>query len=317
MNTSIPFISGRQVAEALDFRSVAAVLGEAFASLATGGAAVHPRQRTDCRDLRLSTMGAVWAERGVAGVKVYPTVRGQFSFSILLFDLATNQPLAVLDGNEITRLRTAAITALLASKAGPLRPRKLAVFGAGLQGRAQAEALSGWFDFEEIALVDPAGDPAWAQTLAVQAGCPAVFTTPEAAVRGADIVVTATRSATPVFDGARLAPGAFVAAMGISAPKGRELDDTTMDRAGRIILEWMPQSLAEAGEVVLWQGRTANAPLVDLPQLYAGDAPWRPEGQQGITVFKSVGIGLADVAVAQLAVSRILQRNTAVEGALP
>ncbi|HTH09078.1 MAG TPA: ornithine cyclodeaminase family protein, partial [Acidovorax sp.] len=143
MNTSIPFISDRQIAEALDFRSVAAVLGEAFASLSEGGAAVHHRQRTDCQGLRLSTMGAVWAERGVAGVKVYPTVRGQFSFSILLFDLATNQPLAVLDGNEITRLRTAAITALVASKAGPLRPRKLAVFGAGLQGRAQAEALSG------------------------------------------------------------------------------------------------------------------------------------------------------------------------------
>ncbi|MFI8615785.1 ornithine cyclodeaminase family protein [Acidovorax sp. NPDC077693] len=316
MNTSIPFISDRQVAEALDFASVATVLGEAFASLAAGGAAVHQRQRTDCRDLRLSTMGAVWAERGVAGVKVYPTVRGQFSFSIVLFDVVTNQPLAVLDGNEITRLRTAAITALVASKAGPLRPRKLAVFGAGLQGRAQAEALSGWFDFGEIALVDPAGDPAWAQTLAVQAGCPAAFTTPEAAVRGADIVVTATRSATPVFDGAWLAPGAFVAAMGISAPKGRELDDTTMDRAGRIVLEWLPQSLAEAGEVVLWRGRTASAPLVDLPQLYAGGAPWRPEAP-GITVFKSVGIGLADVAVAQLAVSRILQRAPALAGTLP
>ena len=164
--------------------------------------------------------------------------------------------------------------------------------------------------------MDPAGDPAWARALAVQAGCPAAFTTPEAAVRGADIVVTATRSATPVFDGAWLAPGAFVSAMGISAPKGRELDDTTMDRAGRIILEWLPQSLAEAGEVVLWQGRTASAPLVDLPQLYAGDAPWRPEAP-GITVFKSVGIGLADVAVAQLAVSRILQRAPALAGALP
>ncbi|MBV7542569.1 ornithine cyclodeaminase family protein [Acidovorax sp. sic0104] len=316
MNTSIPFISDRQVAQALDFRSVAAALGAAFASLAAGAAAVHARQRTDCRDLRLSTMGAVWAERGVAGVKVYPTVRGQFSFSILLFDVLTNQPLAVLDGNEITRLRTAAITALVASKAGPLRPRKLAVFGAGLQGRAQAEALCEWFDFEQVALVDPAGQSGWADTLAHRAGCPVAFTTPEAAVRGADLVVTATRSATPVFDGAWLAPGAFVAAMGISAPKGRELDDTTMDRAGRIILEWMPQSLAEAGEVVLWQGRTDSAPLVDLPQLYAGDAPWRAEGQ-GITVFKSVGIGLADVAVAHLAVSRILQCNTAAEGALP
>lgn len=87
-----------------------------------------------------------------------------------------------------------------------------------------------------------------------------------------------------------------------------------MDRAGRIILEWSPQSLAEAGEVVLLRGRTASAPLLDLPQLYAGDAPRRPE-RRGITVFNSVGIGLADVAVAQLAMSRILQSETAVKGA--
>jgi ornithine cyclodeaminase len=190
------------------------------------------------------------------------------------------------------------------------------VFGAGLQGRAQAEALSECFEFEDIALVDPAGDPAWAQTLTQTAGCRAVFTTPEAALRGADIVVTATRSATPVFDGAWLEPGAFVAAMGVSAPKGRELDDTTMDRASRIILEWQPQSLAEAGEVVLWPGRSSTSPIVDLPQLYAGNAQWRLAAP-GITVFKSVGIGLADVAVAQLAVSRILHRELAMEGMLP
>ncbi|QHE83410.1 ornithine cyclodeaminase family protein [Hydrogenophaga sp. BPS33] len=313
---SIPFISDRQVAELLDFRTVAAALGEAFSSLASGGAAVHRRQRTDCRDLRLSTMGAVWAERGVAGVKVYPTVRGQFSFSILLFDLETNRPLAVLDGNEITRLRTAAITVLVASKAGPVRPRKLAVFGAGLQGRAQAEALSDWFDFEEIALVDPAGDRAWAQALTNKSGCSAAFTTPQAAVTGADIVVTATRSVTPVFDGAWLKDDAFVAAMGTSSPKGRELDDSTMDRASRIILEWQPQSLAEAGEVVLWEGRTSRSPFVDLPQLFAGDAPWRTAGP-AITVFKSVGLGLADVVVAQLAVSRNMERDAVLERALP
>ncbi len=306
MSDPIPFISDEQIAEALDYRSVASVLDEAFASLAAGGAAVHQRLRTDCRDLRLSTMGAVWADRIVAGVKAYPTVRGQFSFSILLFDLASNRPLAVLDGNEITRLRTAAITTLVASRAAALRPRKLALFGTGMQGRAQADALCEGFEFEEIALVDPAGDAAWGQALAARTGSRVAFTTPEAAVRDADIVVTATRSATPVFDGGWLAPGAFVSAIGTSTPKGRELGDTTMDRAGRIIVEWKPQSLAEAGEIALWQGRSAHSPFVDLPELYAGKAPWRP-AVPDITVFKSVGIGLADVAVAQLAIARILQ----------
>ena len=295
---------------------MATVLGEAFASLAAGGAAVHQRQRTDCRDLRLSTMGAVWAERGVAGVKVYPTVRGQFSFSILLFDVVTNQPLAVLDGNEITRLRTAAITALVASKAGPLRPRKLAVFGAGLQGRAQAEALSGWFGFEEIALVDPAGEPAWAQTLAVHAGCPAAFTTPEAAVRGADIVVTATRSADASVRWRVARARRFRGCHGHQRAQG--------PRAGRH--HHGPRGPHHFGMAAAKPGRSRRGGAV------AGPHGRRPAGGPaaalrgrgtvaargpGITVFKSVGIGLADVAVAQLAVSRILQRAPALAGALP
>lgn len=304
---TIPFISDHQVAQTLDFRSVASVLGEAFSSLSKGDAMVHRRQRTDCRDLRLSTMGAVWAARNVAGVKVYPTVGGQFSFSILLFDLKSNRPLALLDGNEITRLRTAAITALVASKCATLRPRKLAVFGAGLQGRAQVDALCDWFEFEEIALVDPAGDVRWSQELAARVGSRVEFTTAEAAVRYADIVVTATRSATPVFNGNWLSPGAFISAIGTSSAKGRELDDITMDRASRIMVEWKPQSLLEAGEIVLWHGRNNLERVLDLPELYAGDASWRESGHQGITVFKSVGVGLADVAVAYLAASRILR----------
>ena len=91
--------------------------------------------------------------------------------------------------------------------------------------------------------------------------------------------------------------------MGTSAPKGRELDDTTMERAARIIVEWKPQSLAEAGEIVLWPGRGDTRKVVDLPELFRGGRPWRGDSQ-AVTVFKSVGVGLSDVATAHLAVKR-------------
>ena len=297
-------ITDRQVAELLDYRSVAAVLEQAFTDLAHDAASIHARQRSECAGTRLSTMGAVWATEAVAGVKVYPTVAGQFSFVIVLFDLATNSAIAILDGNEITRLRTAAMTAFVASRTAPLASRKLALFGAGLQGRAQAQALCEVFDFEEVCIVDPMADPEWCGQFQNAIRGKVRIVQPEEAVRGADVVVTATRSPQPVFDGDWLSPGAFVAAMGTSAPKGRELDDATMDRAARIIVEWRPQSLAEAGEIVLWAGRDGVDKFADLPELIRSERPWQTDSQ-AVTVFKSVGVGLSDVATAHLAVKRL------------
>ena len=297
-------ITDKQVAELLDYRSVYFALEQAFTDLSKDAASIHGRQRSECSGTRLSTMGAVWSTEAVAGVKVYPTVAGQFSFAIVLFDLATNSAIAILDGNEITRLRTAAMTAFVASRVAPLRARKLALFGAGLQGRSQAQALCELFDFEEVCIVDPMADPEWCAQFQAGIRANVRVAAPEQAVRGADIVVTATRSQQPVFDGAWLSPGAFVAAMGTSAPKGRELDDTTMERAARIIVEWKPQSLAEAGEIALWEGRHGCNKFADLTELIRADLPWRADPSD-VTVFKSVGVGLSDIATAHLAVKRL------------
>jgi len=296
-------LTDRHVARSLDYRGVTNALEEAFHDLAHGDAVVHALQRSDCGGRRLSTMGALWNRRSVAGVKVYLTQAGRFSFGLLLFDLATHTPVAVLDSHEITRFRTAAITALVAARAAAPAARKLALFGAGVQGRAQAEALAERFEFEEICIVDPHADPDWCKSF--QAGVKGRVRRSEAeeAVRGAHIVVTATRSTRPVFDGAWLSPGTLVSAVGSSTPEDRELDDTTMARAARIIVEWKPQCLAEAGEIVLWPGRTDARNIVDLPELFRAEHPWRTDAH-AITVFKSVGVGLSDVAAAHLALQR-------------
>lgn len=305
---SIPHIQDSRVVELLDFKSVVAMLDLAFADLARGDAAIHGRQRSECGGIKLSTMGALWPAQGVGGVKVYPTVAGKFSFAILLFDLRNNIPLAVLDGNELTRFRTAGITTLVASKVVRRDARKLALFGAGVQGRSQAHALCEVFDFAEIAVVDPSGDATWCQELHTATNANVYLTRGEAAVHEADIVVTATRSNTPVFNGGWLKPGAFVAAIGTSTPAGRELDDVTMLRAERVIVEWKPQSLAEAGEIALWEGQRDIEKIIDLPQLYRNEKPWRSE-RDAITVFKSVGLGLSDVVSAYLAFSKDQERS--------
>lgn len=295
-------LDDKVISSLLDYPAVVDILHASFEDLARGQAHVHARQRTESGAFRLSSMGAVWNARKVAGLKVYPTVNGQCSFLITLFDLDSNRPIAVLDGAEITKFRTAGITAMVARKAARKDSKKLALLGAGYQGRAQARALSQFFRFDEISVVDPVVDTEWCAQLAQQTGAEIRVCSAEAAVRCADIVVTATRSSVPVFDGHWLKPGAFVSAIGTSSARSRELDDTTLDRASRIVVEWKPQSLQEAGELVLWNTTSAEArgKVVDLPELCASLQPWR-DRDEDIVVSKSVGVGLSDVACAYLA----------------
>jgi ornithine cyclodeaminase len=299
------YLDDRNIDALLDVAACAAVLDEAFVDLAGGHAVVHGRQRSDCGAVKLSTMGALWAARAVAGVKAYTTVAGRFSFLVTLFDTATNEPAALLEANALTRLRTAALTLLVASKALRSGARKLALFGAGQQGQAQAEALCERFSFDEVAVVEPRDEESWRARLARQHGCRVVHCSPKDALKGAQLVVTATRSKTPVFDGADLEPGALVIAMGTSLPNGSELDDTTFKRASRLLVEWKPQSMVEAGEVVLGMASGAIAPndIADLADLYSGKTQWRASDND-IVAFKSVGIGLTDVACGWLALQR-------------
>lgn len=304
---NLNFYSDAEIALLLNYSSVRQTLDEALGDLASGRASVFPRQRANCGDIKLSAMGGIWQSRRVAGIKFYPTVSGQFSFLISLFDTAENKPMAILQANEITRLRTAALTTLVASRSAKPDAKKLALIGAGIQGSATAEALSTYFSFSEICVADPGIQPFSLSQLATRVKAPIQLCTPEKAVRDADIVVTASRSKTPVFEGAWLKVGCFVAAIGTSTPDGRELDDETMRRAGRVIVEWKPQSMVEAGEIVLGkaEGSLSNDKIIDLAETYRGEKAWRSNSDE-IVVFKSVGIGLADVATAWLVVQNAL-----------
>ena len=291
-------ITDQQIAACLTYAEVTERIAQAFEALCRGRAAIKARQRIDCGAVKLSSMGAVWLDAGLAGEKVYPTVEGRFGFVFNLFDLRDGQPLAVLDGAELTRVRTAAMTTLAVSR-GAAAFGKLALFGAGLQGRAHLEALLGALPFQRVDVVDPQDLGDWPRDASLQHGIALRQCSAAEAVADADVVVTITRSKTPVFDGALLKPGAFVAAVGTSLPTGRELDDTSLARAARVVVEWLPQSRAEAGEVVLGlqSGALDDARLTDLPSLIAGGSPWRRAAEE-IVVFKSVGVGLTDLAAA-------------------
>lgn len=282
-----------------------AVLLDAFQRFGRGEAAMQERIRTEAGGVKLSTLGAVIPGQAVAGAKVYTTIQGQFAFVILLFSTEDGRPLASFDANAITRLRTAACSVIAARHLARPASRCLALLGAGVQGRAHALQLSRAYDLQRILVHDPYAPPDLPDTLARQCGVAVQPCEAAEAVAQADIVVTASRSTTPLFSGDALRPGTFVAAIGSSLPHTRELDDRALARASLVAVEWLPQTTREAGDLVLAApGVLPPDKLVELGALVTGRAPGRRADDE-ITLYKSVGVGLEDVALAGLAYQRI------------
>lgn len=277
---------------------------EALRSFGAGRGAMQERVRTEAAGVKISTMGAVLPDQGFAGAKVYTTIQGRFDFVILLFSAEDGRPLASLEANTITRLRTAACSVIAARHLARPGSRQLAVFGAGVQGQAHALQFALAFGLDEIRVVDPFAPADVAARLQRQCGVPVRMTQAAAALDQADIVVTASRATEPLFAGAALSPGSFVAAIGSSLPTTRELDDTALRRASRIVLDWSPQTMREAGDLMqAAAGCLAPDKMADLADVVSGRSPGRRNDEE-ITIYKAVGVGLQDVALAGLAWQR-------------
>ena len=164
---------------------------------------------------------------------------------ILLFRPDTGEPVAVMDARLITEMRTAAVSAAVTNYLAAPDSRVLALLGSGVQARAHLEALAQVRRFEEVRIWSRTA--AHAELFAEQHGARA--TTREAAIRGADVIVTATNALEPVLEGAWLKPGAHVNAVGSPRPDWRELDDRAM--ANVLVVDFREAVLMESGDVIL------------------------------------------------------------------
>ena len=241
----------------------------------------------------LGIMPAVVGEvMGAKLVTFYPinagTERPTHNATIVLYETPTGLPLAVMDGRLITEMRTAAVSAAVTRRLAPADCSVLALLGSGVQARAHLEALSTVRSFSEIRVWSR--NSAHAQRFARAHGATAVGRAEEA-VRGADVVVTATAAHEPILEGAWLKPGAHVNAVGSSRPDWRELDDEAM--ANLVVVDSREAAAVEAGDVLI-----AKASIyAEIGEIFAGikTAP-----ASATTVFKSVGLAVEDVAAAKL-----------------
>jgi thiomorpholine-carboxylate dehydrogenase len=240
----------------------------------------------------LGIMPAVSDEAmGVKLVSFYPGNAGTdiptHLAMILLFRPDTGEPLAVLDGRLITEMRTAAVSAAVTKRLASPDAHVLALLGSGVQAKAHLEALGRVRDFDDVRVWSRTADHA--KRFAAEHGARAMDA--EQAVRGADVIVTATNARAPILAGAWLEPGAHVNAVGSPRPTWRELDDAAM--ANVLIVDSREAVLKESGDVILSQA----AIYAEAGEIFAGV---KSPPASATTVFKSVGIAAEDIAAARL-----------------
>jgi ornithine cyclodeaminase/alanine dehydrogenase-like protein (mu-crystallin family) len=212
---------------------------------------------------------------------------------IVMLDPLTGVVKAILDGRYITEVRTAAVSAVSARWLARTQAAVLGILGSGVQARSHLQALRLVRDFREVRVWSPNADRL--RKFVAETGARAMES-PESVVRGADVVVTATASPTPVVRNEWVDRGAHVIAVGSCLPSQRELDPALVARA-RLIVDSRAAALKEAGDVImgitegLWSEHHIEAELGELPAR---------RDEHEITVFKSLGLAVEDLFAAQL-----------------
>jgi ornithine cyclodeaminase len=219
---------------------------------------------------------------------------------VTLFDGETGETRAIMNAGGITAVRTAAVsgvaTRLLAREPGGT----LAILGAGIQAKSHLEAMRAVRDFDRVV--------AWSRTpgrVAAELDGVEETATAEEAVRLADVLVTATSAADPIVQRDWLRPGVHINGVGSSIPTTRELDTATM-RDASLFVDRRESTVNEAGDFLIPQSEGAFGPeqiRAEIGELLIGAAPGRQSDDE-LTVFKSLGLAVEDLAAAEHVLAR-------------
>ncbi len=299
----VVFLGEAEVREVLRWDSLIVAMERALAAFSSGTVLQPVRNMVTIEEGKryLGIMPAVG--EGAMGLKLvsfYPGNAGTgvptHMAMVLLFRPETGEPLAVMDGRLITEMRTAAVSAAVTNHLASPDSHVLALLGSGVQAKAHLEALALVREFDDVRVWSRT--PEHAKRFAEEHG--ATATDAQSAVRGADVVVTATNAREPVLKGAWLKPGAHLNAVGSPRPTWRELDDAVMTNL--LVVDSREAVLKESGDVIL-----SNATIyAEVGEIFAGT---KTGPISETTVFKSVGIAIEDIAAAKLVFNGTVRKH--------
>jgi len=286
---------------------------ESLRQQGNGELSLHPRRRLKLPDnALLHYMAAGDPVHGFIGMKIYTSVRGTVRFMVPLFRSATGEMAALIEADALGQIRTGAATGVATKYLANADARFAGIIGTGYQARTQLEAVAAVRRLERVRAFgrDPERRAQFCREMSARIGIEVEpVESGEKAVRGADIVVTATSAMKIVLEGPWLSPGVHVNAIGANWAQKRELDDVAVTRADAIVVDSIEQSKMEAGDLILSFANDATRwdAVRELGAIVARKIPGRT-GPNQITLFKSNGIATWDLAVAvrvfKLAVAR-------------
>ena len=276
---------------------------QAFTGMNHGTFLLHSRRRFYTpNNTFLHYMGAADLTSGYEGMKIYSYAKGTIRFLMLLYRWDTGELVAMMEADWLGRVRTGAASGVATRFMARSDARTVGIIGTGSQAPAQIEAVCAVRPIEQVRVFGRNEEKKreFARSMSQLLGVPVEpAESAEAAVREADIVITMTKAAHPVVEAGWLTPGVHINAAGNSMAHKAEIDAETVRRAGVIAADSVEQAKIEAGDLIQAFGGDAGAwsRVSNLAQIVGGEVPGR-HALSEITLFKSNGVAIEDVAVA-------------------
>jgi ornithine cyclodeaminase/alanine dehydrogenase-like protein (mu-crystallin family) len=295
------FLSESDVGRLLDMRIAIEAVEEAFRQLADRKATNVPRVRAKGNGVVLHSMSAAADYLGLVGWKCYATTRAGARFHAGFYDSRTADLLAIVEADRLGQLRTGATTAVAIEWMANMDAGELGLFGTGRQAETQLEAATIARPIKQAFVYsrNETKRKAFAEAMSHKLGISVVpVDRPQEAAEELPIVITATSSVEPLFDGNALAEGTLVCAVGSNWLNKAEIDVNVVRRADNIVCDSIEACRNEAGDFVaaLEKGVFDWSRAVELADVVCGNAVGRST-RDSVTLFKSVGLAIEDVAL--------------------
>jgi ornithine cyclodeaminase/alanine dehydrogenase-like protein (mu-crystallin family) len=271
------------------------------------------RERIFLPQLSLHYMAAAIPEENILGMKVYTVARGSFRFVVLLFNAESGDLLALIEADHLGRIRTGAASGVATKFMARQEASQVGLIGTGRQAHTQLEAVSKVRELTRVKVYSRDEDHRrgfcreMSEKIQIEVE-PAA--SGQAAVQFADIVITATSASQAVVQGEWLRPGAHLNVIGANMVNRREVDDRTLASAGTLAVDSLEQAKKEAGDLIQGLSSATRSwdSVVELHEIVCGERPGRSSADE-ITLFKSCGIALWDVAAAGYIYRQALEKE--------
>ena len=292
----------KDVTELLDMQTALAAVEEVLRNQAEGRATNRPRTRIAMPASQLQVMSAGDQRLGIYGLKSYTVSPKGARFFVLLYESTTGDLVAMMEADRLGQMRTGAASGIATKFMARPDADTVGIYGTGWQAESQLLAVCAVRQIKSIKAYSrkPENRAAFAEKMTALLGVEVTpVATPEEAARGQSILITITTGREPVLKGAWIEPGAHINVAGSNYLSKAEIDIETVRRAALIAVDSIEQSKIEAGDLLpaIERGVTSWEAIAELGQIVAGRSPGRAS-EQDITLFKSSGIALEDIATA-------------------